>query len=161
VIVRYFSRRGLSLVEALIAAVIIGVSAISILELIRSGTASLEVTEAEAAARQLGADVLRRVCGPRLGPDTGTTEKLTKLLATPARWSHVLEGDPALAHGFPTEKLKSLLDSADVRLALEIQPAKQPALNGAPHVKTVVVTVFYTDRNARSKKVNFARLVEE
>jgi hypothetical protein len=149
------------MVEALIAAMIIGVSALSILELIRSGTASLEVTEAEAAARQLGADVLRRVCGPRLGRETGITDKLVPLLAKPARWNQVLEGDPALAHGFPTAELKSLLDSADVRLSLDIQPAKHAALNGAPGVKTVVVTVHYTDRNARNKKVNLARLVEE
>lgn len=157
---RRFEKRGLSLVEALIGAVIIGVSALPILELIRSGTASLEVTEAEAAARQLGADLLRRVCGPRLGPETGITPAFRNLLGQPARWSDVVKADAALGHGYPSGALASLLDTADVRLSLAVKPFTHAALGGAS-VESVVVTVSYTDQSDRAKQVKFARLVEK
>ena len=154
-------RRGLSLVEALIGALIIGVSAISILELIRSGTSSLEVTEVEAAARQLGADVLRRVSGPRLGPESGITPAFRTLMGQPARWSDVLAADAALARGFPSTALAGLLDTADVRLSLAIKPLVHPALGGATNVESVEVTVHFTDRNDNRKRVKLARLVEK
>lgn len=158
---RLAKRGGLSLIEVLIGALIIGVSVLSILEMIRSGTSSLEVTEADAAARQMGADLLRRVCGPRLGPDTGITDAFRLLLGTPARWKDVLAGDPALAQGFPSTGLASLLDAADVRLSLDITPNTHEALGRARGVESVVVTVQFVDRNERLKKVKFARLVQK
>ena len=152
-------RRGLSLVEALIAAMIIGVSALTILEAIRSGTRQLAVTEAEAAARQLGADLLRRVAGPRLGPDTGVSDNLRHVLAQPARWSLVLQEDAALAQGFPRDALAPLLDEVGVRLQLTIAPCTDPGVGDAP-VDSAVVTVYWADRNERQKKVTLARLLE-
>lgn len=149
------------MVEALIGALIIGISAISILELMRSSTASLEVTETEAAARQLGADLLRRVCGPRLGPETGITPAFKLLLGQPARWSDVVAADAALAHGFPSAALAGLLDTADVRLSLSVKPFTHAALAGAKDLESVEVTVQFVDRNDRGKLVKFARLVEK
>lgn len=148
------------MVEALIGAFIIGVSALSILELVRSGTRSLEVTEAEAAARQLGADLLRRVTGPRLGPETGITQALRIQLGQPTRWSDVVRADPALAQGFPTKDLAGLLDTADVRLSLSIKDFAHEAL-GPARVESVEVTVHFTNRNDVARQVKCARLIEK
>lgn len=148
------------MVEALLGAFIIGVSALSILELVRSGTQSLEVTEAEAAARQLGADLLRRVVGPRLGPETGITEALRNQLGQPTRWSDLLRAEPALAHDFPTKELQGLLDTADVRLSLEIKDFPHEAL-GPARVESVEVTVHFTNRNDVARQVKCARLIEK
>jgi hypothetical protein len=154
-------RRALSLVEVLLGAFIIGVSALPILELMRSGTESLEITETEAAARQLGADLLRRLAGPRTDLDLGLSKNLENdLKARPTRWEQMLEEDPALKHGFPADALKGLLDNANVRLSLEvIAPYPHEALGKAP-AQALIVTVFWTDRNGRDKKVKLARLVD-
>lgn len=153
--------RGLSLVEVLIGAVIIGVSALPVLELIRSGTRSLAITGTEAAARQLGADLVRRLSGPRIGQDRGVSPALAALLAAPARWSQVLDADPSLAYGFPVKELAPLLDEADVRVALEIKsPFAHPALGSAAAVDAFIVTVYWNDANQRSRQVKLARLVD-
>src|SRR5260370_453394 len=89
-------KTGLSLIEILIGAVIIGVSAVPVLELVRSGTSQLEVSEIEAAPRQLGADVLERVAGPPLIHDKGLSEALLMLKEKPGRWEQVIQADPPL-----------------------------------------------------------------
>lgn len=152
------NRRGLSLLEVLLGALIIGVSALSILELIRSGTQVLEVTEAEAAARQLAADVLRRLCGPRLGKDLGLTDTFKTMMGGhPQLWSDIVEKDPPLKEGFPVDALKGLLNAADARLELAVT---DDDTYGKGRVQKVVVTVHFVDRNERNKKVTFARLIE-
>lgn len=154
-------RRGLTLIEVLIAAMIIGVSAIPVLELVRSGTSQLEVSEIEAAARQLGSDLLERVAGPSFGTDKGLTDAFKKLLATDVRWSDVWKADDSLKKAFPTEGLPALLDLHDVRLRLEVQsPYDHPDLGTAKALEAYIVTVSWTDRNDQRKEVAFARLVD-
>jgi hypothetical protein len=156
-------RSALSLVEVLIAAVIIGVSALPILELVRSGTARLEVTEIEVAARQLGSDVLERIAGPRYDADRGLSEVFQKaLLDQGVRWSEVIEKDEAIAKAFPTKELSGLLNLHDVRIRIE-QRSKY-ALPSHPHcdeLEAWVVTVSWADRHLVRTEATFARLVEQ
>lgn len=154
-------RSGLSLVEVLIGAVIIGVSALPVLELVRSGTAQLEISEIEAAARQLGADLLERVAGPSIGTDKGLPKAFEGMKSSPIRWDDVIQADAALKKDFAIEGLRSLLDQADVRLELTIKsPFEHPVLGPAKELEAFIVTVHYTDRNDVRKKVTFARLVD-
>ena len=155
------NRGGLSLVEVLIGALIIGASALPVLELIRSGSAGLEITEIEAAARQLGADVLERVAGPRVGTDRGLSESFKKLKGTRMPWEAVIKGDPALARDFPFDGLRSLLDLHDVRLELTIQsPYEHPVLGPAKDLEAYVVKVTWKDQHDEPKEVTCARLVD-
>lgn len=155
-------RAGLSLVEVLIGVVIVGVSALPILELVRSGTVSLEVTEVEAAARQLASDVLERASGPREGLDRGLSEAFTNgVKGQPVAWSQVLELDPSLKRSFPVAELGPLLDTADVRVNLQSKSPHPHAVFGKNEgIESYVVTVQWVDRNERVKKVTLARLVE-
>lgn len=148
------TRRGLSLVEVMIAAFVVGVSAIPVLELVRSGTAQLQISEIEVAARQVGADLLERVAGPSLGEDKGLTPEFKKLLAAPVRWSQVLAADASLDAGFPKEGLIALLDKHDTRVNLEVKPIPDKDL------ESYAVTVTWKGTNDDRRKVTFARLVE-
>lgn len=151
----------LSLVEVLIAVVIIGLSTLPVIELVRSGTARLEVTEIEAAARQLGADVIERLAGPRLGEDRGLAPAFAAMKKTRVRWSVVVEADDALKHGYPAKELAALLDLHDVGLALdERDPFEHPAIGPSRDLVAYVVTVDWADANDERKKVTFARLVD-
>lgn len=155
-----FRRRGLSLVEVLIGAFIIGISALPILELIRSSTSALEVTEVEVAARQFGADVLERVAGPRVGPDRGL-EALRILMESPISWTELVKKDPTLAKSFPVYALGSLLETADVRVFLvEKESYPHPAIGDGDELSAYRVTVSWTDRHDRRKKVTLARFVD-
>jgi hypothetical protein len=155
------SRRALSLAEVVIAALIVGVSAIPVLELVRSGTSQLEVSEIEAAARQLGSDVLERVAGPSFGADKGLTDAFKKLLETDVRWSDVIKADASLGKEFPPEGLSSLLDLHDTRLRLKIEsPYDHPDLGPAKKLEAYTVTVSWNDRNGIKKEVTFARLID-
>ena len=156
-------RPGLSLVEVLMGAVIIGVSALPILELIRSGTASLEVNEIDAAARQLASDVLERLCGPNYGTPR-VPPPLRAMLRSPAAWRDFVSADPALAYGYPVspgQPLARLLDTADVRVTLEEQsPFTAAAVPGGSDLAAYTVTVSWSDRNDQRKKVKIARIVD-
>lgn len=155
-------RSGLSLVEVLIAAVIIGVSAIPVLELVRSGTAQLEVSEIEAASRQLGADVLERIAGPSLGDkEKGLSAKFVSTMKGDLRWDEVIKEDPSLARNFPFDGIRSLLDLAEVRVAVEKKsPVEHPALGPAKQLEAYIVKVSWKDRNEERKEVTYARLVD-
>ena len=154
-------RRALSLVEVVIAAMIIGVSAIPVLELVRSGTSRLEVTEIEVAARQVGSDLLERVAGHPLGQDKGLSEQFKNLLDQEFRWSQVLEKDTSLKKNFPADALNPLLEQHDVRVKLEIKsPWEHPSQGKVDGLEAVSVTVSWTDRNDERKKVTLARVVE-
>lgn len=153
-------RSGLSLVEVLIGAFIIGVSALPILELIRSSTRSLDVTEADVAARQFAADLLERAAGPRLGADRGL-EVFKDLMGAPISWSQVVQKDPVLRKSYPVDKLMSLLDTADVRVSLvEKESYPHAAVGEGTELSAFTVTVTWVDRNDRTKKVTLARFVD-
>lgn len=153
-------RRALSLVEVLIGAVIIGVSAIPVLELVRSGTSRLEVTEIEVAARQVGSDLLERVAGPGLGVDKGLTDAFKALINQQFSWSQLLKEDKSLARAFPAAALNPLLELADVRVRLQVEsPFEHPTLGKLEDLEAYSVTVTWNDRDVR-KQVTFARLVD-
>lgn len=155
--------RGLSLLEVLVGVFIIGVSALPILELIRSGTASLEVNQIDAAARRLASDVLERLSAPSYGKDRVGTA-LRKLLRSPVAWRDFVDADPSLAYGFPTapgSPLARLFDMAEVRIALEEQkPYTGGGVTAAIQLTAYAVTVSWTDRSEHRKSVRLARLVD-
>lgn len=157
--------RGVSMVEILIAALIIGVSAIPVLELVRSGTSQLEVTEIEAAARQLGSDVLERVAAPLMSGDKEKEieQKFRGLMKTPLRWSQIVNADDSLKKDFPKkgQGLPELLDLYDVRVRLEVKsPYPHASLGPSSTLEAYIVTVDWKDRKDERKEVTFARLVE-
>lgn len=156
------NRSGLSLVEVLIAAFIVGVSAIPVLELVRSGTSQLEISEIEVAARQVGADLLERVAGPGLGEDKGLTPAFKLRLAQPVSWGQVLDADASLAKKFPRKSsLTDLLDKHDARVHLTVhEPYDHPVAGAARKLAAYVVTVTWTGTGDAARKVTFARLVD-
>lgn len=158
----YRVKRGLSLVEVLIAAVIIGVAAIPVIELVRSGTVHLQVSEVEAASRQLGADVLERIAGTALGDkEKGLSAKFLTNMKGDLRWDEVIKEDPSLARKFPFEGMKTLLDLAEVRISIERKsPYEHPSLGPAKELESFSVKVSWKDRNDERKDVTYARLVD-
>lgn len=154
-------RNGLSLVEVLIAAFIVGVSAIPVLELVRSGTSQLEISEIEVAARQVGADLLERVAGPSLGEDKGLTPAFRLLLSQPVAWSQVLAADESLDNPLQSKEIAALLDKHDTRVQLTVQePFDHPVSGTARKLASYSVTVSWTGTADAARKVTFARLVE-
>ena len=154
--------RGLSLVEVLIAAVIIGVSTIPVLELVRSGTVRLEISEVEAACRQLGADVLERIAGPALGDkQKGLSATFITNMKGDLRWDDLIKQDPALAHHYPFDGMKALLDQAEARISVDRQsPVEHPSLGPGKQLESYSVTISWKDRNDERKEVTYARLVD-
>ena len=154
-----FSRRG-SLAEAVIAALVIGVSALPILELLRSGTATLQVTEEASAAHRLCADVLETISGRSLTPDAGLAETLAPFLGTPAPWDLVLAADPSLSAGFPAKQLGPILSRCQAKVKIEIvSPYQHASLGAGQGVKLHRVTVMWLDHADQAKEVVLARLV--
>lgn len=108
--------RGASLIELALAALIVGVSTIPILELLRSSTASVEITAAEAAARGLAADVLERLAGP---PSLDGPQFPASRFGREVPWQDVFTEDAVLAKGLPLSHLESLLERHRVTLRIE------------------------------------------
>lgn len=155
------TRRGLSLIEVLIAAFIVGVSAIPVLELVRSGTSQLEISEIEVAARQVGADLLERVAGPAFGEDKGIKPELKLLLSHPVSWSQVMKADKSLENPLQSKEIAALLDRHDTRVQLTaLEPYDHPVAGHAKDLAAYVVTVSWTGTNDTTKKVTFARIAD-
>jgi hypothetical protein len=153
------SRRG-SLAEAVIAALVIGVSALPILELLRSGTATLEITEEASAAHRLGADILETISGRTGGGQPSLDEALAPFLGTPTPWDLVLAADPALAVGFPADRQGPILSRCQAKVKIEVQsPYVHVALGPGQGVKLYRVTVLWLDHADQAREVVLARIV--
>jgi hypothetical protein len=152
--------RGLSLVELVVAALVLGVSAIPVLELIRASTVTLEITETEAAARTLAADVLERLAGPPLFGDPLLSRSARSLVGAEVAWDALVYTDAFLAWGYPARDLASLLDQAGVRIRISMErPFSHAALGTTTGMDCIRVTALWTDRGALPKEVTVARLV--
>lgn len=175
---------GFSLVEIVVAALIIGSSALLVLELIRSSTVTLEVTEYEAAARTLAGDVMKRLAGQLLADADPLlldpkTRKPTAFVNAPIPYKTLLQADKALGKSFPVTEVGKLLDLTDATVKIRVEspwtgdsasqtPDAQlyPQLYSAPISKTTTgidlyrVVVHYMDpRDKREKEVSLVRLL--
>jgi hypothetical protein len=152
--------RGLSLVELVIAALVLGVSGVVVLELIRSSTVHLQLTEAEVAARGFAADVMERYGGPPHFVAQAASKTTTGLFKAEVGWDDLLSNDPWLREGFPREAVAPLLDKALVRLQMKREPAPpHPALGTPEGLILVTVTVSWIDHDDRRREVSLARYV--
>lgn len=154
------ARRGLSLVEVCLAALIIGGSALVVIELMRSSTVSLEVTEAELAARSLGADILERFAGQPFIKDNGMQKVAKITLGAPVPWDQIVSEDEWLKHAYPLDRLKPLLDTAEVKVQLDAGPSKHARFAGTKGMDLYTVRVTWADRFDLRKEAVFARLVD-
>jgi hypothetical protein len=155
-------RRGLSVLEVVLAALVIGVSAIPVLELMRSSTVSLEINLVDAAARGLAADVLERLSGPPNFEDPLVGVVTKKSAGQPVDWETVFADDRALAHAFPKADVARLLDQYKVKLLIKMHKASEHG--GSSDVSGMTcyeVHALWLDRQERLKEVTFARLVEQ
>lgn len=135
---------GFSLIEIVVAALVIGSSAIMILELIRASTVTLEVTEYEAAARTLAADVMKRLVGQKLADADPLlidpkTRKPTQFVNAPIPFRTLFEpangqfADKALARAFPLGEVGKLLDLTEATVKITVEsPWKGDASSSTP-----------------------------
>lgn len=155
------TRIGLSLVEVVFAALIIGFSALPILNLVRSGTVAAQVTEVEAAARALAGDVLERLAARADRPDAMAIRVVDQLKGMSTRWADLYD-DKFLKHGFPFPELAPILNKADMRIAVRVEaPAKHAVFRGLKHVRLFEITASWTHRLDVRREVKLARLVED
>lgn len=124
---------GFSLIEVVVAALIIGSSAIMILELIRASTVTLEITEYEAAARTLGSDVMKRLVGRKLANADPlvldpTTRRPSQFVNGPVPFRTLFEpaadgkvADLALARAYPLAEVGKLLDLTEATVTITVE----------------------------------------
>lgn len=151
--------RGLSLLEIIFGAMIIGLSALPVLELLRSSTVSLQVTETEAAARALAADVLERFASPVHGASREVSRVTSHMLGVPLPWQQIIREDPFLSYGFP-KKLEPLLEQSDLKIMLSVKTVSHPALAPSTGVEWYTVTASFKDRFDGRTEVALGRFVD-
>ena len=156
-------RTGVSILEVVLGAIILGLSGVVVLELVRSNTVSLEITEVEAVARGLGGDAMERF-SRRSSFDTPTMTKLLKQMqGQPVAWKDVFTQDPSLSYKLPADDISKLLDLYDVRLRVEFKAATQSSLGDKPRMRVLSVEVSWNDPRhgtaSELKKVEYAALV--
>lgn len=123
--------------EVVIGALSLGFSGVTVMELVRGSTANLQVTEVEAAARGMAADLLERYSRPSIYDVPGESANLRNFLGRPLTWDQHLE-DPATGYGFPRERIGKLLDQFQVRFVVDIVRFPHPSFNGAQMTKVIV-----------------------
>lgn len=157
-------RRGLGLTEIVLAAFVIGVSALPVLELIRSSTSSLEVTEAEVAARSLAADVLEQIAARTVDGSSSLDVVSSKFKGVPRAWDVVLDQNAALREHFPRAELAPILNLVQARVTVDWdEPYGHPALGTGSDLTLYKVTVAWQapgDLARGEREVTLARLTE-
>lgn len=160
-------RFGVSLIEIVIGSLILGISGVTVFELVRSNTANLAVTEIEVIARGMGADLLERYARPSVHDFPAEQASTRMALGVPADWDVALE-DASLKYGFRREKLQSLLTQYQVKFTVDIQPKPHASFGDKRRMSHISVAVKWLDvspsgvRNAASeyKEVSFDCLAE-
>lgn len=149
-------RPAFSLAEIAIAALIIGVSAIPVIELLRATTATFEVNEIEACARALAADVMERFSGaPALRP----AEIPQKYLKTELPFDQLIIADPTLSRGYPMGTLEPLLRRHRTTVILDRETdVEAPAWGKAKGADRYRVTVRWMATDSRSREVTLVRI---
>jgi hypothetical protein len=137
-------RKGISMTEIVLGALILGTSGVTVLELVRGSTVNLQVTEVEAAARGMAADLLERYSRPSVYDAPGESANLTNFLGRPLSWDQHLE-DPATGYGFPRENIGKLLDQYQARFTIGIDRVQHPTFGNNAMMTKVSVTAEWND----------------
>lgn len=157
-------RRGISLIEVVLGAIVLGVSGVTVMELVRANTVNLQITEVEAVARGLAADCVERF-SRRASYNAPTMLKLLqKMQGVPLPWKDVVAGDPGLRHQLPLADISKLLDQYEVKLQVQFKVATHTALGDKPRLRKLEVEVSWSDPRHLSagselRKVTYAALV--
>ena len=123
---------------------ILGISGVTVLELVRSNTANLQVTEIEVIARGMGADLLERYSSPSVHdfPSEAAATRLT--LGVPAKWDIVAE-DASMKYGFQREKMEAMLTQYDVSFTVDIKPREHATFGPRRKMSHVSVVAKWLD----------------
>lgn len=137
-------RRAVSLLEIVLGALILGISGVTVLELVRSNTANLQLTEIEVIARGMGADLLERYARPSVH-DFPSEQPATRIaLGVPTKWDLVVE-DPSMKYGFRREELASLLTQYDLTFTVDIKPREHASFGTGRRLTHVSVVARWLD----------------
>jgi hypothetical protein len=151
--------RGVSVIEIAVAAMVLGCSGVPVLELIRSSTTLVSMSETEVAVRGFATDVLQRFAGPPHAGGPLVAPGTEHLLARPIPADLLIAADPYLARGLAGRELESLLRLAEATVSLAVVPPRDPALAAADGLDCIVLTVAWTNPGERRKEVTLASLV--
>lgn len=160
-------RRGVSMLEIVIGALVLGISGVVVIELIRSNTTNLQLTEIEAVSRGLAADLLERYSRPTVNDQSGVGASAQAAMGVPAKWDTLL-ADPAFNHGFPKDKLSKILEEYGVMFNVERKNYTHASYGAKNDMVHVSVTVKWLDlgpggaRNAAGeyKSVTYGCLID-
>lgn len=137
-------RRGVSMLEIVIGALVLGISGVVVIELIRSNTTNLQLTEIEAVSRGLAADLLERYSRPTIDDTSGVGGSTQAALGVPAKWDTLLS-DAAFAHGFPRDKLSKILEQYGVMFNVDRKKYTHASYGPKNDLIHVAVTVKWLD----------------
>lgn len=137
-------RAGVSLIEIVIGALILGISGVTVIELVRSNTVNLQLTEIQSVARGLAADLVERFSQPSVHDLPGVQRNTSVVLGARARWDLLL-GDPAFNHGFPKDQLSKILEEYGVMFTVDIKPFPHGTFGPRNQMTHVSVTVHWQD----------------
>ena len=124
--------------EIVLGALILGTSGVTVLELVRGSTVNLQVTEIEAAARGMAADLLERYSLPSVNDLPAQTATVQNFLGRPLTWEDHVQ-DPAMGYGFPREKIGKLLDQYNVRFIVNIEKVPHATFGTAKMTRVSVI----------------------
>lgn len=154
------------MVEMVLAAFVIGVTGVVVMQAVRQSTAHVAVTRVEALARGLAGDVLERLAGPPSSTGPVLTRVIEQMLDQPQPWQVLIDQDASLSHGFPRHELEKLLEPADVKILIHREAFRHPTLTETEDLFLYRVSANWVDdvgpgSEARRKEVTFARLVQQ
>lgn len=156
-------KRGVSLIEVVLGAIILGLSGVTVLELVRSNTVNVQITEVEAVARGLAADCMERFSKRASYASPTMIQLLQKMQGVPQSWKDVVVPDPTLSYELPTADISKLLDLYDVKLQVQFKPVAHATLGEKPRLRRLEVEVSWNDprQNGASERklVTYAALV--
>lgn len=151
------------MLEVVLGAIILGLSGVTVVELVRSNTVNVQITEVEAAARGLAADCMERFSKRASYASPTMIQLLQKMQGVPQSWKDIITTDPSMGYHLPTAEVSKLLDLYDVKLQVQFKPVTHASLGDKPRIRQLEVEVSWNDPrpNAASelKKVKYAALV--
>ena len=155
------------MLEIVLGALILGISGVVVIELVRSNTANLELTEIEAVARGLAADLVERFSRPSSQEANGVSATTQVVVGQNAKWDTLLS-DPSFAFGFPKDKLSKILDEYDVHFEVDLKKFPHASFGDKNEMTQVSVVVKWLDlgpnagRNPSGeyKSVNYGCLID-
>jgi hypothetical protein len=154
-----------SLIEVVLGAIVLGLSGVTVMELTRSNTVNVQITEVEAIARGLAGDLMERFSRRSTYTSLTMSKLLEKMQGVPLGWRDVVDADPALSYQLPIEDVKKLLDLYTVKLLVQFKPVEDPTFGENPRIRQLIVEVQWNDPRFHGaggtelKKVEYAALV--